>query len=692
MKQAVYLVIFLQLSILMEVKAVEFWNFNAFSNNKLLLLKHLDTCRHPDTKAEHYAQLAREYQAYNLRESNTFADSSLKFATQAKSLKKILLAYQLKAECLLLAGELKAGRQALEMCEVMAKKARFKDQEPYLLCWHAFSYIIDNDLEKALAIVYKAKKLFEDNADKKGKILTDYLQTISLSQLNLQDIQIKILKKTLNQDSVKLENFKNNLLFDLSNAKLRSETKFVKELPDYLQSLLMQSLKSYNDFNCGRSYSLAAEYYLKGRFYQESLRYYLKSADYFQQVESPLMLGTIYTNISHVLQQLNDQKLNLLYNIKAFNERKQAGHTSGTISSYMNLGFAYLNNGDMANAERNYLFGYSMADNYNTEQLLLNIADKLYMLYKSTNRTGQALKYLKVKGDLFEKSNAKFNSGIISHLKINYEQHLHQHLLSTNQKKTYYSYRWIAITVSILFAVLFGAYHGNKYIRFAKQERLDRSREMLLRLQMNPHFVFNALLAVQSFIFKKNSESAVKFLENFSGLIQRVLKTTRSELIPLSEELEITNKYLTIQKTRFGEKFSYNIEIDPKINPATTLVSPMLLQPFLENSIEHAFAKMQSKGILLIKYLRNAEKLIVEVEDNGPGANIEVTAQKTFQGKNPFSMAIKITSERISILNRRLPKEDSSFKYFNLYDNTGEVKGLKVFFVTPLITLANENA
>jgi hypothetical protein len=391
------------------------------------------------------------------------------------------------------------------------------------------------------------------------------------------------------------------------------------------------------------------------------------------------------------LQQLNQQKLNLLYTFSALKKRQLAGNISGIISSYMNLGFAHMNNGDISKAESNYLIGYKLSEEYNTEQLKRQLADKLYILYKSKNSAGKALTYLKVKGQLFEKSNSKFNSGIISHLKTNYEQHLHLQLLATNQKKIYYSYYWITLVLMILFVVLLGAYHGNKYIRYAKQERFDRSREMLLRLQMNPHFIFNALLAVQSFIFKKNSENAVKFLDNFSSLIQRVLQTTRSELIPLSEELEITNKYLTIQKARFGEKFSYSIEIDPNIKPNSTLVSPMLLQPFLENAIEHAFAKMQKNGILLIKYLIKAEKLLVEVQDNGPGTDIEFSNQQPFQTKNPFSMAIKITSERISILNRRQPKDDSTFKYSNLYDDNGGIQGLKVFFVTPYITKTHNN-
>lgn len=691
MKRTVYLVLFLQLSLLLEVRAIEFWNFAPFTNGQKLLLQQVDTCKHPQLKAELFAQLSRVYQAYNLRTAMAFADSSLTIARRAKSVNLILLSQQLKAECLILSGQLKSGRQALNACIETAKKAKFKHQLPYLYCWHAFSLITENDLEKVLPLLDNAKKQFEENKDAKGILLTDYLQTLSLSQLNLQNLQIKILTKILNQDSVKLEKFKNNLAFDIAYARLRLERQFTKELPPYLQTILTHSLTSHNHYNCGRSYNLIAEYYLRGGLYNESLRYYLKSADYFQNVESPLMLGTIYTNVSHVLQQLNKQQLNLLYTTKALKERQLAGHISGIISSYMNLGFAQINNGDVANAESNYLVGYRLAATYNAEQLQQQLADKLYVINKSRNNSKKALEYLKVKGQLFENSNSKFNSGIISHLKTNYEQHLHQHLLSINQEKINYSYYWIALVFMILLVVLWGVYHGNKYIRYSKQERFDRSREMLLRLQMNPHFVFNALLAVQSFIFKKNSENAVKFLDNFSGLIQRVLKTTRSELIPLSEELEITNKYLTIQKARFGEKFSYSIEIDPNIKPSTTLVSPMLLQPFLENAIEHAFAKMQNNGILIIKYLKKAEKLLVEVQDNGPGTDIEISSQQPFQTKNPFSMAIKITSERISILNRRQPKDDSTFRYFNLYDDNGAIQGLKVLFVTPYITLLNEN-
>jgi hypothetical protein len=690
MKRTAFLVLLLQLTFLTEVRAIEFWNFTGFTNSQNTYLNQLESCRDWNNKSVLFAKLSREYQSCNLNLASAYADSALKAATFGKSLKLISLANQVRAEALIIKGQAINGHKLLKECLTIAKRAHLESQIPYLYCWQSYTLIIENNFEQALTTLNQAKNIFVENQDTKGLILIDYLQSQAFSQLQLYDIQIEIIEKIINTNIAQIDAYKNIIAFDVPQAQLRSEKTYSKTPPQYLQAILLKSLISHDYTSCGKAYTMIGEYYLRGQYYSEAIPVLYKAASHFTKMGSPALLGTIYTYLSHAFQELGQQELNILYTKKALNERLKAGHTSGIVSSYMNLGYAYANYGDDKNAERYYITGFNIADTFKLDMLLGKLSDKLYTFYKSKKNTSEALKYIKVKGMLFEKNNSKFNSGMISYLMQNYEQNTHKQSIQLNNRKTQYSHIWLLITILLLGTATWGVFHAKRLIRYAEQERYDRSREMLLRLQMNPHFIFNALLAVQSFIFKKNPESAVNFLDNFSGLIQRILRTTRSELIPLSDELEITLNYLNIQKTRFGEKFDYTITLDPSIRPTKTLVAPMLLQPFLENAIEHAFSKTQNKGILLIKYRRDEDRLIVEVEDNGPGIESNYINSNSLLTKNPFSMALKITSERIAILNKRLLKDDTTFKYFNLYDTAGTVAGLKITFATPFKGTSNE--
>jgi LytS/YehU family sensor histidine kinase len=215
-----------------------------------------------------------------------------------------------------------------------------------------------------------------------------------------------------------------------------------------------------------------------------------------------------------------------------------------------------------------------------------------------------------------------------------------------------------------------------------RQNKLKHSQQTLLlqqkllRTQMNPHFLFNSLTSIQNFIIKEKPGLASDYLSRFSRLVRQILDNSMQDSVPLEQELEAIENYLSLQKVRYRELFDYQIDVDEAIDPETTQVPPMLAQPFIENSIEHGFKNKGSKGNLSIRFISRDSVLRLEIEDDGIGREkaMEILKQS---GKHHQSLATNITRERLSALNRK-SRNKISLNIVDLTDNAGNPAGTRV--------------
>jgi tetratricopeptide (TPR) repeat protein len=200
------------------------------------------------------------------------------------------------------------------------------------------------------------------------------------------------------------------------------------------------------------------------------------------------------------------------------------------------------------------------------------------------------------------------------------------------------------------------------YILRLRQEKLkQKQREIelsqsLLRTQMNPHFIFNAMSVIQSYIYSNEPDKSSQFLVNFSRLIRLILENSPKEFIPIELEIEILEKYLQAQKMRFENRFSYTLEIDESLITDCAMVPPMITQPFVENAIEHGQLHTIDNGHITIRISQVNNMIQIQISDNGVGRK---GAQKTKKIKSHKSMAINITKERIEIINFKYKKQGS---------------------------------
>ncbi|MDG1517970.1 MAG: histidine kinase [Flavobacteriales bacterium] len=210
--------------------------------------------------------------------------------------------------------------------------------------------------------------------------------------------------------------------------------------------------------------------------------------------------------------------------------------------------------------------------------------------------------------------------------------------------------RW---AIALLLVLIVIGVLGSKYIlKVSKQRRVANQQLALrsLRSQMNPHFIFNALNSVNSFISENDQRSANKFLSNFSRLMRLVMENSEHNFIPLQKELEILKIYLQLEHFRFKDQFDYNVKIDEEVDEEEFEIPPMLIQPYIENAIWHGLRYKPSSGLLNLRLSAKKNNLIVTISDNGIGRKKSAELKTDNQKKNK-STALKNIHQRIEIFN-----------------------------------------
>jgi len=245
----------------------------------------------------------------------------------------------------------------------------------------------------------------------------------------------------------------------------------------------------------------------------------------------------------------------------------------------------------------------------------------------------------------------------------------------------YYQTWWFygLLTTFVIFIIWMIVLYRVREIRL--QHKAAELEQRFLRSQMNPHFIFNSLGAIQSFIFKNEPLEAATYLSNFSELVRLILDNSRQDLIALETEIKTLNHYLDLQLLRFGEKFNYKLEVDEELKNTNLLIPPMLAQPFIENSIEHAFAGMKEKGLLKISFMEEKNYLKLVCEDNGIGIEASLRTKKE-KIKKHQSLATKITRERIKVLNKVYPLK-IILEIQDLKKLNPKEKGTRIVFTIP---------
>jgi LytS/YehU family sensor histidine kinase len=197
-----------------------------------------------------------------------------------------------------------------------------------------------------------------------------------------------------------------------------------------------------------------------------------------------------------------------------------------------------------------------------------------------------------------------------------------------------------------------------------------------LRAQLNPHFIFNSLNSIYNFLQQNNTDAAAKYLVKFSSLIRMILENSAHQEISLADDLKAMELYIKIEQMRMQQKFAFAINVDNALDAESILVPPMIIQPFLENSIWHGLNNKAVGGMLTLNVNQQNNMLVFLIEDNGEeqtSSSIlnEVTAEKK------KSMGMGITRERLDMLNKTKNKK-ADFKITDIRNAQNEYAGKRV--------------
>jgi tetratricopeptide (TPR) repeat protein len=300
---------------------------------------------------------------------------------------------------------------------------------------------------------------------------------------------------------------------------------------------------------------------------------------------------------------------------------------------------------------------------------------KLYDVFKIMGYKAEALYYLEKYKELSDSLVTKENAEVIDEMEAKY-----------NQAKNEKTIKELAQQKSIYLLIALAGLLGIAAISFfLRQQRLKHRKDILEteqrlnRARMNPHFFFNALTALQKFALQENDPQAMASnLSKFSNIMRETLESTYKEYITIEQEMEFLNEYLEVQKIRFPKTFTYDVTADKNLEINELQIPAMILQPFVENSIEHGFAGVDYPGNLSIKFAKDKTELLIQIIDNGKGLSTDIR-----ENNEHISRASQIIKDRIYLLNIKL-KTKAGFSI----DNNESGKGVIIKIHLPLIYVA----
>jgi tetratricopeptide (TPR) repeat protein len=417
--------------------------------------------------------------------------------------------------------------------------------------------------------------------------------------------------------------------------------------------------------------------------YSEAVAIYLDMYKRSSQEKYLNGMATALTNLSPAYRNSGQNLKALECASEALTIQSERGNDYGRLTAFNQLGEAYLTLGQSSLAKENFNQGLQLSiqmEHINDQKESLN---GLYRVAREEANWKEALHYHEKWSQLEDSLQNIDLQEKLTNLETKYqtgkkEQQIALLNIDNQLKKEELKYRKVQILSISLFGLLTLVllYFLMRQRQLSTQNREIRLSQQLLRTQMNPHFIFNAIGSIQSYMYRNDGKNAAFFLSRFSGLMRAVLEQSNKELVSIREERETLENYLILERMRAGEEMEFEIKVDPELEEEELLMPPMLIQPFVENAIKHAFKNSEPVNRVTIDFLKLEETIRIEVRDNGTGY------EPATQNSGHNSMAISIFRERMKFYEKKYRK-NAGFKIVNLKAE-GE-QGTMVSFCVPLI-------
>lgn len=510
-----------------------------------------------------------------------------------------------------------------------------------------------------------------------------------------------------------------------------------------LDSSLYYSFKALDHINrdeksgsVAKIYFTIATTYARHKNFEKAIEYMRLSSNAFPENEKGRFINKINNNLGVFYKNLDSLHKANFYFKKVLDNATQKNNQNKIAQAKLQIGNIYRMQKQYINAETELVQSIKILEKGNNDWLKNHANQKLALLYTDMKLYDKALQLLKIvhinAANSFNASEIRdvkelmveaysnvgdYKNALEMHkafkalsdslfynekaqevtkLEMSYlfnkekKEIEHENLIKIKEKENVISKERNVRNISIgllLFLTLLGLLlfiiiRAKQKLKEQKlQDKLFLYMQKTLSQQMNPHFFFNTLTTIQNYIYTKNKESSVEYVSKFANLMRQTLNNYQHHFILLSQELSLTKLFADFEKTNSETKFSYNVNINPEVNPDNYKVPSFIIQPLVENSIKHGLKNIYYQGIIDVNVYKVSDSLIIEVVDNGLGME---NSKKKHPVRKHKSMATDITNKRLSLLSEYY-KKDLSIEYFDVADTKKGSLGTKAKMTLPVI-------
>ncbi len=492
-------------------------------------------------------------------------------------------------------------------------------------------YSEKQEFTKAGNELFQAKKIAENKKDTIYQLkVSEYLAHLFYSQGNTDSAFYYLKNLAQNyeslHDTIGMSRIFNNL------AVLYKAQKMYHEALDYNNKSLALSVAQNDELSIAESYNNIGVCYEQlynlsdsMLYLKEAMRFYEESA--FLKMKYSNSFNTAVQNLARLNRQIgNDKVADEYYKHLELNGKKTK--SLKILDVYRNQMLHSLNENDLLNSA----YYFSLYDSVIHD--IQDIQEKDFQQMLINQRK------------LFQAEKVEQEQ------KIKLQEEQHKRLLI--EQKQFITQTVFAIFIIIVLGFFYYLRQRNKYLTLKTEKENSQLRDAVLRTQMNPHFIFNALTAIQNSILKEDQLVTASYISRFARLIRSTFDFANMERVPLEDDLKALKDYIDTQIMRFGDKFSYEIQVDKSINQKEVLVPPLILQPLVENCIQHGFKQIKYKGLINVDINIHHNKISFFVKDNGVGYH-----PKSKDGK---MHATEILKNRIALFH---PGDENSYRIQN---------------------------
>ena len=456
--------------------------------------------------------------------------------------------------------------------------------------------------------------------------------------------------------------------------------KVYREKKDYDSSIYAfdqgRMLSQHNDksFEMSRAINQIGRNYLLKQDYARAIDYFEEALIIRQNNKNVLWILTSERDLGETYLFKGDYAKAHTYLTSSLHKSDSLHHVFGSIPTLLTLARLY-NKTKKYDLEISCLTrGLKLVQDVGRAEQEIEILKKLSKAYNYSRQPQLAFEMTTIADSLIKKQGinsdlqaleAKFELRLMENELANKEANV-KWLKNKEKAERRSKYALIGIAVMLLFSLMliFQRFktkaesekelsEKNSLIETQKKEIVEINKELekrMLRAQMDPHFIFNSLNAIQHFITANDKTSALKYLSRFGRLIRQILENSVIPQVPIADELSLLENYIALEALRFADQFQYTIDVDEDLNVHDIEVPFLLIQPYVENAIIHGLRHMEGEGKLCVALQLVGEYIYCTVEDNGIGRKRSAEIKNNGITKN-VAQGMSITARRLELLN-----------------------------------------